>query len=380
MSRYLCFLFSMPFFLLETVAFSQDHSSMNMGGDKTPAKNSTNSEARIPIDVPVEQQNRIGIKLTKAEKKPLEYTIRTLGNVTADQTKEAHVHSKINGWIERIYADYIGKAVKKGQPLFELYSPDLVSTQEEYLAARKQGGAGREIAEAALERLKLWSVPQSEIDHLMKDGKSKRALVFSAPVDGYIVNKMAIQGMYIMPEMELYHIADLEKVWVIVTFYEYDISTINVGDEANIQLSYDSTKYFSGKINYIYPEIDIETRTAKARIEVSNSKRELKPGMFANVEIKKNLGESVIVPDDAVIDTGVRKIVFVKIGTTRFEPREVKVGPRVNGFFAILSGVNAGEQVLTSAHFLIDAESKFQSALQKGENTGSKHTGHGKHD
>jgi multidrug efflux pump subunit AcrA (membrane-fusion protein) len=354
---------------------------MNMGGgEKTPVKNLTNSEARIPIEVPVEQQSRIGIKLIKAEKKPLEYTIRTIGNVTADQTKEAHVHSKINGWIERIYADYIGKAVKKGQPLFELYSPELVSTQEEYLAARKQGGIGKEIAEAALERLKLWSVPQSEIAHLMKDGKPKRALIFSAPVDGYIVNKMAIQGMYIMPEIELYHIADLEKVWVIVTFYEYDISVINVGDEANIQLSYDSTKSFSGKINYIYPEVDIETRTAKARIEVSNSKRELKPGMFTNVEIKKNLGESVIVPDDAVIDTGIRKIVFVKIGATRFEPREVKVGPHINGFFAILSGVNAGEQVLTSAHFLIDAESKFQSALQKGENTGSKHTGHGKHD
>lgn len=336
-------------------------------------------ESRIPIDVSQDQQNRMGLKLATAEKKEIEHTIRTVGTVTADQTKEAHVHSKLNGWIDQIYADYIGKPVKKGQALFELYSPDLVSTQEEYLAARRQGGAGKEIARAALERLKLWGVPESEIDRLVKSGRSKRTVTFTTPVDGYIVNKTAIRGMYITPEMELYHIADLTKVWIIVTLYEYDVAVIEPGNTATIQLPYDPNRSFTGKINYVYPEIEAETRTAKARIELPNVDQKLKPGMFTNVEIKKQLGQAVIIPDDAVIDTGTRQIVFVKTGATRFEPREVKVGPRVEHSFAIMKGINAGEQVVSSAHFLIDAESKFQAALQKGEAGGGGHSGHGSH-
>lgn len=334
-------------------------------------------EARVPIEVPIEQQSKIGLKVAKAEKKKVEHTIRTVGTVTADQTKEAHVHTKINGWIEQIYADYIGKPVKKGQSLFELYSPDLVSTQEEYLAARKQGAPGKEIAVTALERLKLWGVPQSEIDRLKKSGKAKRSVTFDSPVDGFIVNKTAIQGMYITPEMELYHIADLSRIWIIVTLYEYDVAVISVGDEAEIQLPYDPDKSFKGKISYIYPEIELETRTAKARIELDNPDQKLKPGMFSNISLKKNLGEAIVIPDDAVIDTGARKIVFVKTGTSRFEPREIKAGPRIENTFAILSGLKEGEEIVTSAHFLIDAESKFQAALQKGSPTNSGHGGHG---
>lgn len=334
-------------------------------------------EARVPIEVPLEQQSKIGLKVAKAEKKKVEHTIRTVGTVTADQTKEAHVHTKINGWIEQIYADYIGKPVKKGQSLFELYSPDLVSTQEEYLAARKQGAPGKEIAVTALERLKLWGVPQSEIERLKKSGKAKRSVTFDSPVDGFIVNKTAIQGMYITPEMELYHIADLSRIWIIVTLYEYDVAVISVGDETEIQLPYDPDKSFKGKISYIYPEIELETRTAKARIELDNPDQKLKPGMFSNISLKKNLGEAIVIPDDAVIDTGTRKIVFVKTGASRFEPREIKAGPRIENTFAILSGLKEGEEIVTSAHFLIDAESKFQAALQKGSPTNSGHGGHG---
>ncbi|MDZ4084861.1 MAG: efflux RND transporter periplasmic adaptor subunit [Bdellovibrionales bacterium] len=336
-----------------------------------------NEEARVPIEVPVAQQSKIGLKVVKAEKKKVEHTIRTVGSVTADQTKEAHVHTKINGWIEQIYADYIGKPVKKGQSLFELYSPDLVSTQEEYLAARKQGAPGREIAVTALERLKLWGVPQSEIDRLKKSGKAKRSVTFDSPVDGFIVNKTAIRGMYITPEMELYHIADLSRIWILVTLYEYDVAVISVGDQAEIQLPYDPDKSFKGKISYIYPEIELETRTAKARIELDNPDQKLKPGMFSNISLKKNLGEAIVIPDDAVIDTGTRKIVFVKTGTSRFEPRDIKAGPRIENTFAILSGLKEGEEIVTSAHFLIDAESKFQAALQKGSPTDSGHGGHG---
>lgn len=338
-------------------------------------------EARAAIEVVPEQQTRIGLKTASAERKPLNHVVRTVGVVSADQRSEAHVHARISGWVERIFADFIGKPVKKGQPLFELYSPELVSTQEEYLAARRQGGAARDLAKAALERLKLWGVPEGEIEKLKSSGKSRRALTFVSPVDGFIVNKTAIQGMYVTPEMELYYIADLSKIWVIVTLYESDVAIIRPGDEARLQLPYDPTKSYASKISYVYPEIEAETRTAKARIELANPGSHLKPGMFAHVEISKDLGESVVVPDDAVIDTGTRKIVFVRSGASRFEPREVKVGPRVGDVFAILSGLKEGEQVVTSAHFLIDAESKFQAAIERaGEKPSNKSAGgHGGH-
>ncbi len=324
-------------------------------------------EPRVPVEVPVEQQSKMGLKVAKAGKRKVDHTIRTVGTVTADQTKEAHVHTRINGWIEDVYADYIGKEIKKKQPLFSLYSPDLVSTQEEYLSARKQGGAGQEISKAALQRLRLWNVPESEISRLTQSGKAKRALIFESPVDGVIVNKTAIKGMYITPEMELYYIADLSKVWIIVTLYEYDLASIAVGDESVIQLPYDANRALKGKISYIYPEVELETRTAKARIEMPNPDQKLKPGMFANVELKKNLGDAIVIPDDAVIDTGVRRIVFVRVQNSKFEPREVKVGARVGQDFIVLSGLKENEEVVVSAHFLIDAESKLQAALQRGE-------------
>lgn len=341
-------------------------------------KLSKKEEPRTTIEVPQDQQTKIGLRTTAVERKPLKHTIRTVGVVTADQRSEAHVHTKINGWIEHISADFVGKPVKKGQTLFELYSPELVSTQEEYLAARKQGAMGKELARAALERLKLWGVPESEIEKLKSSGKSKRALTFVSPVDGFVVNKTAIHGMYVTPEMELYHIADLSKIWIIVTLYESDVAVIKTGDEALIQLPYDTSQSFRSKISYIYPEIEAETRTAKARIEMANPATNLKPGMFANVEIVKDLGSALVIPDDSLIDTGTRKIVFVKSAQAKFEPREVKIGPRVGGQLAVLTGLSAGEQVVTSAHFLIDAESKFQAAIEKGEQPGSKgHGGHG---
>lgn len=344
----------------------------------SPKEPTKKEEPRVPVEVAQTQQAKMGLKVATVSKKKVEHTIRAAGTVTADQTKEAHVHTRINGWIEEVFADYIGKEVKKKQPLYSLYSPDLVSTQEEYISARNQGGIGKEISRAALERLRLWSVPESEIKRLTETGKAKRAITFDAPVDGVIVNKTAIKGMYVTPEMELYYIANLEKVWIVVSLYEYDLATIAVGDVAKIQLPYDPTKNLSGKISYIYPEVEIETRTAKARIEMPNMDQKLKPGMFANIEIEKSLGDSLVVPDEAVIDTGVRKIIFVKASPTRFEPREIKVGPRVGNDFIVTSGLKDKEEVVVSAHFLIDTESKLQAALQRGDSSTPGHGSHGK--
>lgn len=341
---------------------------------------SQKEEARVPIEVPVEKQAKIGLRVAKAEKKKVEHTIRTVGTVMADQAKEVRVHTKIKGWIERMHADSVGKPIKKNQPLFDLYSPDLIATQEEYLAARQQGAIGREIAATARNRLRLWGVPQTEIKRLEKTGKVNHAVTFNSPADGFIIEKMAVQGVYITPEMELYRITDLSRLWIIITLYEYDVAVISEGDEASFSLPYDPDKLFTGKISYIYPEIEVETRTAKARIEVGNLDQRLKPGMFANVELKKNLGESIVVPADAVLDTGTRSIVFVKTGISRFEPREVKIGPRVENAFIILSGLESGEEVVIKAHFLIDAESKFQAAIQKGAPAQAGHGGHGENE
>lgn len=361
------------------IALGQTHQGHNPSNKKDKTQLVEQNKKlldRVPIEVPEDQQTKMGLQFQAAKKEHIEHIIRTVGNVTADQRTEAHVHTKINGWIEKIYADFVGKSVKKGQALFDLYSPELLSTEQEMLAAKHHGTTGKEISESAVERLRLWGVPQQEIDQINKTGKAKRAITFVSPVDGYVVNKTAIQGMYITPDMELYHIADLSHVWIIVTLYEYDIASIREGDSAIIKLPYEEGRSFSGKISYVYPEIEPETRTAKARIEIANDDKSLKPGMFTNVEIKKDLGEAIVIPDDSVIDTGTRKIVFVKTSSKHFEPREIKIGARVENKFAILTGLSEGDEVVTTSHFLIDAESKFQTALKKGAST-TGHSGHG---
>lgn len=357
-------------FFLSSVAFSQHAHETGKAAVKK-------DEARVPIEVPPEQQTRIGLQTTIVKMKSVSHTIRTVGTVTADERTEAHIHTKLSGWIETIYADYVGKEVKKDGPLFDLYSPELVTTQEEYIAASKQSGVGRELARAALDRLQLWGVPQKAIDKLKKNKKSSRTITFDSPVSGFVIKKSAIQGMYITPGMELYQIADLTKIWIMVTLYEYDVSVIKVGDAAEVQLPYDSKLNFKTKITYIDPEIEMETRTAKARIEVDNKTQNFKPGMYVNVILKKELGEAITIPEDSLIDTGLRKIVFVKSGTSRFEPRDVKAGPRVENQFVILSGLKTGEEIVTSAHFFIDAESKLKAAILKGSASPSgKHGGH----
>lgn len=337
----------------------------------------TKESPRAEVDIPPEQQARMGLATVVAVRKPLSRTIRTVGIVTADERREAQVQTRINGWIEKIHADYVGKPVSNGQPLFDVYSPELLSTQEEYLAARGKGATGQEIAGVALERLRLWRVPRGQIERLEKTGRAQRAVTFESPVDGIIVEKTATQGMYITPDMKLYHIADLSVIWIMITLYESDLALIKIGDAVDVRLSYDPGKSFSAKITYIDPGLDAQTRTAKARIELANEGLLLKPGMFADVEIKKDLGAVLVVPEDAVIDTGMRKIVFVRVSPVRFEPREVKVGARADGELVVLSGLKEGDAVAVSAHFLIDAESKVQAALRKGAQPSP--AGHGSH-
>lgn len=366
-------LFILLFFVLISIPLYAQHP------DKHPQPNTTgNEEPRVSVQLPPEQQSRIGLRVTPVVRKPVEPIIRTVGTLTTDQRKEVHVHTRVNGWIEELFVDYVGKQVKAGQPLFKLYSPDLVSTQNEYLAALRIGAPGREVARVSLERLQYLGVPESEIQEIRRTGKAKRVITFVSPIDGYVTNKTAIRGQYITPEMHLYELADLSKIWVLITLYEFDLNTVKVGDLARATLSYLSNQTFEGKIQYIYPEVDPQTRTAKARIELEAPNSELKPGMFAQVEIKKNLGTALVIPEDSVIDTGVRKVVFVKTSDTQFEPREVQLGSRVSNQFIVQEGLKEGELVVNSANFLLDTESKFRAAIEKGGSVPSGHGGHGK--
>ncbi|MGK2914645.1 MAG: efflux RND transporter periplasmic adaptor subunit [Porticoccaceae bacterium] len=336
-------------------------------------------EERVPVTISSHAQAAVGLKTQAVTRETLSYTVRTVGSITTDQTKEARVSMRINGWIEKIHADYVGKSIKKGAPLFDLYSPELVSTQNEYLSAIKQGGAlAAEVAETAMQRMRLWGVSSAEIATLRARNKAQRAVTFYSPVDGVIISKAAILGSYVTPDTELYYLADLARVWLLLTLYEADVSLVHVGDKVDVTLPYDKSKRYTGSISYIYPELDPQTRTIKARVEIDNSDGFLRPGMFANVEIKKELPDRLVIPDDAVIDTGVRQLVFVKTGDVTFEPRQVEVGPRINDQMTILSGLEMGEAVVVSASFLIDAESRMQAALRKGKSAASGHGEHGK--
>jgi membrane fusion protein, copper/silver efflux system len=331
---------------------------------------------RAALSISRDAQSAVGLQTQVVLREALVTTIRTIGSVTTNQTRETNVHTRINGWIEKIYVDYVGKAIRKGDPLYALYSPDLISTQEEYLEALHQGSTGAEGAASALTRLRLWGVAESEIRKLKSARSPLHSITFFAPADGIVIRKAAVFGAYVTPESELYYLADISTVWLLLTLYEADISLVQVGDEVTVTLPYDVTKRYTGAISYVYPEIDPQTRTAKARVEITNSDQFLRPGMFADVEIQKVLPEMLVAPADAVLDTGQRKIVFVKTGDTELVPREVKTGTRVGDRITILSGLQAGDAVVVSANFLVDAESRLQAALRKGK---SKAKGHGEH-
>ncbi len=340
------------------------------------------------VQISPERQQLIGVKFGTVEMKPLEKVIRTVGRIDYDEKKIVTVSLKVGGWIEDLYVDFTGKYVTKGDPLLTIYSPELVSTQEEYLLALKAksslskspfpevAGSGESLTESAKRRLKLWDITDEEIGKLEESGKSKKTLTLYAPFSGFVLEKAAYKGMNVMPGMALYKLADLSVVWLYADIYEYELPLIRLGQQASVQLSYTPGETFTGKAVYIYPSINPETRTAKVRFELPNPQGKLKPEMYANVEIKVRLGQKLAVQEGAVIDTGLRQIAVVDKGSGYFEPREIKVGAKVDNYYEVIKGLKAGERVVTSANFLIDSESKLKEAV--GAMAGMEHAGHGK--
>jgi Cu(I)/Ag(I) efflux system membrane fusion protein len=323
---------------------------------------------------PVKQQ-LIGVKFGTVEMRPLEKVIRTVGRIDYDEKRIVTVSPKIGGWIEDLYVDFTGRFVKQGEPLLTIYSPELVSTQEEYLIALRAkrdlskspfpevAGSGDSLAESAKRRLKLWDINDDQIKALEESGQAKKTLTLYSPFSGFVLEKAAYKGMNVMPGVALFKLADLSIVWLIADVYEYELPFIRLGQQASVQLSYIPGEIFTGKAIYIYPSLNPETRTAKVRFELPNSHGKLKPEMYANVEIKVHLGQKLTVPEGAIIDTGLRQLAIIDKGNGYFEPREVKVGSKMDNYYEVIKGLKAGERVVTSANFLIDSESKLKEAV-----------------
>jgi membrane fusion protein, copper/silver efflux system len=327
---------------------------------------------QVTID-PVVAQN-IGVRVEKVGGGSLGGEIRTVGTVEYDETRLADVNLKVSGWIEKLYVNYLGERVREGQPLFTLYSPDLYSTQEEYLLAYRaqrasKGGESstRQLLEAARTKLSFFDIGPRQIEELEKRGAPVKTMTIRSPHSGVVIEKHAVEGMKVTPGMTAYRIADLSRVWVMATLYEYQSQQIKVGQRATMSLSYLPGQALEGKVVYIYPTLDQRTRQISVRLEFANPKRALKPGMYATVVFEGKAGDTrVLVPRAAVIDTGERQVAFVSRGQGRFEPRAVRMGGETaDGKVEILEGLKPGELVVTSGQFLIDSEARMREALAK---------------
>lgn len=327
------------------------------------------------VKISPQKQQTIGVRTASVRREALMRSVRTTGQVTADETRLAHVHVKISGFIENVFVDYVGQLVKKGQPLFTLYSPDLVSAQEEYLIAKRgekslsvsqftevsQGA--QSLLRSARERLRLWDISDEQIKKLDETGEVSRTLTFYSPISGFVMDRKAFPQTSVTPDTDLYQITDLSTVWVNADVYEYEVPFVRVGQTAEMQLSYYAGKTYKGKITYIYPTVDPIARTVKVRIEFPNPAFELKPQMFANVQLNINYGNQVLVPQEAVMDSGDKQYVFLVHDGGVFEPRTVQLGAKFEGKVVVLSGLKAGETIVTSGNFLVDSESRLKSAM-----------------
>lgn len=337
-------------------------------------KNRSPSEF-VGIEISPEKQQLMGIKIGEVAPRKLVRNIRTVGIVEADERKIDYVHVKFSGWI-RDMPVYEGQYVKRGDPLFTIYSPDLVSSEEEYLLALKANddlgkspfseisSGASSLLEATRRRFLLWDIPESELKRVARTGKPLTYMTIYSHINGYITKRMKFPGMHIAEGENVVQMADLSTIWVLADVYEYELPLIKKGDIATLELSYYPGETFTGKVMYVYPTVDTTTRTAKVRFEFPNPGNKLKPGMYTNVTLQTDLGERLSVAEDAVIDTGERKLVFIASGDGYFEPREVKVGQKTEGYYEVVDGLKAGERVVKSAAFFVDSESRLKAALE----------------
>lgn len=348
-----------------------------MGHDLVPVYEDGAGGSAISID-PVTTQS-MGVRTATVSRGDLHREVRTVGRISYDESSQYAVNSKIGGWIERLYVNQTGQLVQKGQPLLEIYSPELVAAQQEYLLALRHqadlaqspiadiGAGGERLLSAARQRLSYWDISTRQIEQLEKSGEIRKTLTLYAPVSGIVSDKKAVEGMSLKPGMELMQLTDLSRIWVLADLYEYQIPWVKEGQTATVEVPHADNRLLDGTIAYIYPTVDPMSRTVQVRIELPNPGLALKPEMFVNVRLHTQSSKDVLlIPVDAILTSGTRQHVFVALGEGRFEPRVVETGIQgEDGQVQILSGLKQGEQVVTSAQFMLDSESKLREAIQK---------------
>ncbi|MBA5867540.1 MAG: efflux RND transporter periplasmic adaptor subunit [Nitrospira sp. CR1.3] len=339
---------------------------------KAPSQDTGPAQAYAMV-APLKQQ-LIGVKTMVVEKRLMETTIRAVGRVDYDEQRIAHVNLRISGWVEDLFVDYTGQVVRKGQPLFTLYSPDLVATQDEYLLALRARDKVKDspipevlqqadqMVEATRDRLRLWTLTDTQINELARRGKAKTYVTIYSPIRGYVIDKQVFKGMFVQPDMRLYTIADLSTVWVNAEIYEYEVPFVGVGQMATVTFASYPGEQFHGRVSYIYPYLNKDARTVKVRLDLPNPDIRIKPDMYGDVLVNVDRGNKVAIPEQAVLDSGMRTLVFVVRGEGLFEPRAVKLGPRIGSYYEVHEGVTEGDRVVTSGNFLIDSESKLMAA------------------
>ena len=337
------------------------------------------------VEVTPEKQQLIGVEFGTAEYKDAAQTIRAAAKVALDETRIAKVQAKIEGWIDNVFVDFTGKYVRKGQPLLTIYSPEALATQQEYLLALKAQTIMRDnpvhemmsstanLLAAAKRRLELWDISDAQIETIRQSGQPLKNLTLYSPISGFVTERNAFPQQRVTADTMLYTVADLSTVWVIADVFEYEAANVRIGESATMTLVYLPGKTFRGRVSYVLPQVDPTTRTLKVRIQFDNPGYVLKPEMYGEVELHLAGRRMLTVPQGAVLNSGARQVVFIDRGNGYFEPREVRIGEQAEGRVEILSGLSAGERIVTSGNFLIDSESQMQAALS---GTGAKENHH----
>ncbi len=364
--------------------------------DEVEAARAAQPAGLVTVRVGEEGIRVAGVQTAAAARDQISRTVRTVGIVTPDETRIRHVHTKTAGWVDTLHVSFTGQLVKKGEPILSLYSPELLASQEEFLRARDTaarfaasgsesvGRLGQELLAAARRRLQLFDVPQAFVAELEATGKPRRAVTLNAPSGGFVTAKGIFEGQQVEPGTELFTVTDLSRVWIEADVYEYEAAAVRLGQEAVLSLPYQAGVRLTGRVSYVYPYLSPESRTLKVRFEFANPDLVLKPAMYADVTLALETGEGVVIPDSAVMDTGVRRVIFVETATGTFEPREVRLGVRGDGRAQVLSGVAEGERVVVKANFLLDSESRLRAALTRMTGAaapaagGADHAGHGR--
>jgi Cu(I)/Ag(I) efflux system membrane fusion protein len=349
----------------------------SMGMNYIPVYENEEGDDGKTIKISPARVQKLGVESAAVERRTLDRTIRAVGTVQANERGLFVFNTKFDGWIDKLHVNATGETVHRGEPLMEVYAPDLVVAEQEYLLAwralQRMAGASsasraaaKQLADASLLRLQNWDISKDQLRQLEETGKVSRTLTLRSPADGVVLEKMAVEGMRFMAGEPLYRIADLSTVWLIAEVFEQDLGAIRQGQQATITVNSYQGATFSGKVDFIYPTVSHETRTGKVRVLVPNADQRLKPGMYANVALDAAIGDiSVLaVPESAVIDSGVGQSVLVDRGEGRFEPREVKLGVHADRYYEVREGLKDGERVVTSANFLIDAESNLRAAFK----------------